>query len=383
MNIKSICFVTDAFISDPKATITGPMVQTYLLGKEFRRRGWSVNFISYSKGEKKYREEFEELTVYWLPYRTFFSLFMLFRVYRLLKKIKPAYCYQRGRDPLTGIAAYFCRYHSGKFIWASAGESGVSRKKYLTGLSAKKKSLIKKILLFPLAVLQDMITEYGVRNADQIIVQTSYQQISLKNEFKRSGIIIKSGHPVPEAEPRPLPWKILWIGSIKPVKQPELFLELAERCIGLNCEFIMAGQIINMIYGKNILTKIETMPNLHYAGVIPFQQSGTFIAKAHAVVNTTKKDYEGLPNAFVQAWLAGTITISLETDPDGVIRKHSLGLHAGSVDRMEDFIRDWTHNPALWEKMSHTASQFAKDNFSIESVTGQLISAIGAEIQEV
>jgi glycosyltransferase involved in cell wall biosynthesis len=370
--MKSICFVTDAFISDTKATITGPMVQTYLLGKELLRRGWAVHFISYNKENKFICEEFEGITIHWLAYRSLFVLFDFQKIQRLLKSINPEYCYQRGRDPLTGFTAHYCVHHSKSLIWASAGESGVLKNKYKSGLAIKKKSFLKKCLLWPLAWIQDHITEYGIRKAKYVIVQTSYQKEILKQQFNRNGIVIKSGHPRPDPVNRNLPWKILWIGSIKPVKQPELFIELAELCCDLNCEFIMAGQIIDAEYGKNILNIINTMPNLRYAGVIPFQDSQRFISQSHILVNTTRKDYEGLPNAFVQAWLAGTITVSLESDPDGVIEKHELGIRAGNVEKMSEFIRQLTQDPSIWNGLSKHAEDFAKDNYSIESITDQL-----------
>ena len=35
-----ICFVNDHFLKDPSATITGPMVQTWLLGSGLAERLW-------------------------------------------------------------------------------------------------------------------------------------------------------------------------------------------------------------------------------------------------------------------------------------------------------------------------------------------------------
>ena len=46
MNKKKICFICDSFISDKVATITGPTVQTYLIGKELSQRGWDVHYVA-------------------------------------------------------------------------------------------------------------------------------------------------------------------------------------------------------------------------------------------------------------------------------------------------------------------------------------------------
>ncbi len=369
---KTICFLTDAFISDPRATITGPMVQTYLLGKALMKRGWNVQYISFSKSGKRGTEIYEGLTVYWLPYRNFSVLPQYFQIQKILSKINPGFCYQRGRDPLTGFAARYCLCHSAVFTWASAGESGVLTRKYRNAFAQKKKSILKKCLLYPLAFIHDVITEYGIRNAHHIIVQTDYQRNQLREQFDRDGTVIKSGHPLPEPAQRNLPLKILWIGSIKPVKQPELFIRLADLCKRLNSEFIMAGQIPDPDYEKEIKTKIKTLPNLRYIGPVPFQESQSLISGSHILVNTTVKNYEGLPNAFVQAWLAGTVTASLESDPDGVIEKHQLGVRSGSLEKMYEFILQIHDQPEKFESLSRNAREFAIRNFSIDSIASQV-----------
>lgn len=376
---RTICFLTDAFISDPRATITGPMVQTYLLGKALLNRGWNVHYISFSKSGNRGMENFEGLNVHWLPYRNFSVLPQYFDIQKLLKIIRPGFCYQRGRDPLTGIAARYCRRHSAVFTWASAGESGVLPLKYRNALAQKKKSIFKKCLLYPLAFIHDVITEYGIRKAHHIIVQTDYQRNQLREQFGRDSTVIKSGHPVPEPVQRNLPLKILWIGSIKPVKQPELFIRLAELCSTLSCEFIMAGQIPDPDYQNEILKKVQSVPNLRYTGPVPFHESQSLISGAHILVNTTVKDYEGLPNAFVQAWLTGTVTASLESDPDGVIESHLLGIRAGSLEKLHEFIRQIHDYPEKFETYSRNAREFAVKHFSIDSIATQVENLIRYE----
>lgn len=365
-----ICFLTDAFISDPRATITGPMVQTYLLGKSLHRVGWKVHFIAFNKSQKKDDEVFEDLIIHWVPYRHYFYLFSFFLIRKLIRTIQPDFCYMRGRDPLAGWVAHFCRHHQKIFIWASSGETGVFRKKYRRSFS--KKNFLRFCLLFPYAIILDYWTEYGIRYADRVIVQTETQRQNLLREFGLNGTIIQSGHPVPARKDRTLPWKILWIGSIKPIKQPEVFIELANHLQDLNAEFIMAGPMPDAEYGKQIQQMIQSQKNIRYLGTIPFSKSQEWIASCHILVNTTAKNYEGLPNAFVQAWLSGTVTMSLYTDPDDLITTHRLGKLSGTPVQLAEDIRHLIRNPSLFEELSRNARKYAIENFSIDRITSQL-----------
>lgn len=365
---KLICFICDSFISDSDATITGPMVQTYLLGKELLKRGWEVHYLAYSKqGKAGTEENFEGLTVHWIQHRKFLPLLSYFQILRNLKKINASYYYQRGRDILTGITALYCRRYGQKFIWASAGESGVERGKYINQLKKKKRSLLKKMPLWIEARMNDWICEYGIENTDRIIVQTVYQGEQLKKNFGKDSIVIKSGHPVPKIIERTKPFKVLWIGSIKQVKRPESFLQLAEMCQDLDCEFWMAGQMVDQRFSPMIKSAVSKLPKFKFLGAVPFDQSQHLISQAHVLINTTDEGYEGLPNAFVQAWLAGTVTVSLHCDPDKVISKYNLGMKCTTLNEIRSTLSYWFNNQN-WDVLSSGCKEYAQTHFSLNIV---------------
>ncbi|KAB2878378.1 glycosyltransferase family 4 protein [bacterium] len=381
---RTICFVSDFFISDKKATITGPMVQTYLIGSELKKRGWDVHYIAYSKeGKDNFFESYEGMTVHWIRHRPFLPLLQYRKIRKVLTAINADYHYQRGRDILTGFVARYCKKNHKTFAWASAGESGVERGKYQRQLRKKNRPFIKKTVLWCEAKINDVICEYGIENASRIIVQTEYQKNRLKETFGLDSVVIKSGHPVPEPVERSAPLKILWIGSIKAVKRPELFIELAESCRNLECEFWMAGQFVDSRLKSFLLQKMQHMNNLKYLGAVPFHESQALISKAHVLVNTTDNGYEGLPNAFVQAWLAGTVTLSLHSDPDGVIEKYGLGAKVESITAMKNELEKIVENVDYWKSMSDNARKFGVDNFSIEEITYKLIDVMNSHLAKL
>lgn len=376
-NSKRICFITDSFIADTRAMISGPMVQTYLIGLELKRRDWDVHYLAYShEGKDRQSEIYEGMTVHWIRHRKFIPLLQFFKIRKALKKIGADYHYQRGRDILTGMVASHCRKNNTIFIWASAGETGVDKGKYIKQLHKKRRPFLKKCVLWCEARVNDLICEYGINNASRIIVQTEYQKSRLKESFGLDSVVIKSGHPVPKLVERTRPLKVLWIGSIKAVKRPELFVALAEMCKDLDCEFWMAGQFVDNKLKSFLLQKAQNMSNFKYLGAIPFQESQALISKAHVLVNTTDDGYEGLPNAFVQAWLAGTVTLSLHSDPDGVIQKFSLGAKENSLLKMKNEIEKLSSTLSDWEKISARTREFGIANFSIEKITDQIVAVL-------
>lgn len=368
-----ICFVSDFCLNDPSAIITGVMVQTHLLARTFAKRGWEVDYIASTSVELP--ESSEGVRYRFYPRRRFFRWLDVMRIWRRLAQSDADVYYQRGRDFFTGIIALYCRRHRKKFLWASAGETGLEKNKFRSQLARKKRNGLVKLLLLPEAWLLDTLCHEGVRKASAVIVQTETQQARLRETFHRESVVIQSGHEAPAAIERALPWKALWIGSLKAVKQPEEFLKLAELCQGMECEFLIAGQMADPVLGERIRASAARWPRVHFLGAIPFEKSGDLIASAHVLVNTTIAGYEGLPNAFVQAWLGGTAILSLSADPDGVLGRQGLGFPCATVNEMAAHLQRWIDHPEEWRRISDQARSYGK-KFSIETIADQIADLI-------
>ena len=118
-------------------------------------------------------------------------------------------------------------------------------------------------------------------------------------------------------------WKrpfCVWIANIKPQKQPEIYLKLASITKEKlpNIDFLMIGAIQNEQY-RSILHSAERMENFYYLGFQPPEIVNGVLKKAICLIHTCKP--EGFGNNFIQAWMQGCPTISLEFDPDNLIQK--------------------------------------------------------------
>jgi len=172
----------------------------------------------------------------------------------------------------------------------------------------------------------------GVRLADAVVCRTREQQTLLQTRSRRDGVLIRTGHPlVPPVEDTKT--TILWVGRVDPLKQPEMFLALAERLEKERCVMVAMRNEAHDGLLKTIREWATELPNLVLHEDVPWQEMTRFFRDAKLAVNTST--YEGFPNTFAQAAMHGTPILSWRVDPDGVLHRHRIGICAGgSFDRL-------------------------------------------------
>jgi len=175
---------------------------------------------------------------------------------------------------------------------------------------------------------------WGLKRCDEIFVQNEIQRSLLKTHFQRDGRILYIGLPKKNhaANSRRI---ILWVGGMREVKNPHLFVELAARFP--NERFVMVGGVKPSGkapmkgYYREILDRAEELQNLEMTGYIPFEDADKYFEDAKVLINTS--EVEGFPNAFVQAWARGVPVISF-VGIDNLLEKNGLGVVAKDLDDM-------------------------------------------------
>jgi glycosyltransferase involved in cell wall biosynthesis len=167
----------------------------------------------------------------------------------------------------------------------------------------------------------------GVRLADRVICRTEEQLGWLRERYGRGGLLIRTGHPVTGQRGSESGRDILWVGRIHPLKQPEMFLDLAERLAGQSCVMVAARDPIHSELWKRVKDRAARMPNLAFYEDVPWSRIGEQFGCAKLFVNTST--YEGFPNTFVQAAMGGVPILSWKVDPDRVLLQHRIGCSAG------------------------------------------------------
>jgi glycosyltransferase involved in cell wall biosynthesis len=110
---------------------------------------------------------------------------------------------------------------------------------------------------------------------------------------------------------------------------------------------------------------ISNIKNLKYLGEKSQKEVNRILSKSHILVNTSKE--EGFSNTFIQAWMRQVPVISLNCDPDDVLKKENLGFHSGTLKRLINDIRFLVENDDYRQKIGKRAMIYAKNNHSMKN----------------
>lgn len=354
---EKICIVAGAY---PKYLIGGAGLQLYFLAKEFVKLGYEVHFSTFDYGQSTDDITVDEgIIIHKVKYSIPFLGF-LFSLWQVLKDSDAEIYLNRGFG-YTMATFLFAKSHGKKFVYSVSSSKGCIPCK-ISGLNPYSF----------LETLRYRVNQIGMCKADRIIVQAEYQRELLDKNFNLNSIIVRNGHPAPtKLSQKENPPIVLWLASLKRLKQAELFIELARQCENLDCRFILAGRPSNKGYLEELLEQMEGLPNIKYVGEITFEESNELIGHASVFVNMSK--YEGFPNTFIQAWMRETPTVSLNVDPDDVIKKKKLGFHSGSFEQIVKDVKFLIRNREVREEMGRNARKYAVKEHDIKKVVPKYI----------
>jgi len=277
-------------------------------------------------------------------------------IFKALREIRPHTIYCRVGTAYLGIAAAYCRYNDCKLVWHVAQLDDVKKAKF---------SLRK--LGFPM--LDKCLLEYGLRRANSIVAQSQEQVDALENNYhQQAAAIVSNFHPLPrEKVEKAQPVTVVWVANLKRVKQPHLFVDVADKLRDSGAQFVMIGanQLPKPEYEK-LQQRMDLNPALKYIGALEQTQVNAYLAKSHILVNTSVT--EGFSNTFIQAWMREVPVVSLNADPDELLAQGNLGFFAaGSTDLLTDQISTLIADPALREQLGKTGAQYAVENHGLQS----------------
>jgi len=364
-----IAILADSWLFDPAVAVNGTQVQMFHLASALLRRGHEVHYVALTRDRTALRDLPEGIRFHWIERPvTAVSWIKDLNDYRaLLDDIRPDALYQRGRSHLTWVAASWARAHGSRFVWGSNGEDACDFWKHVKRIHASRRSGLRKALLYPLAAARDVLVHKGIRGASGVVTQTRTQAERLRRNFGRDGLILPSlfeGGGGAWGAKEPL---VLWLASLSDAKQPGLYLDLAQGCADLaRFTFLLGGGTPKDAY-RELKARAAALPNVQMLGAVPFEASHALYAHASLFVSTSRVEADGLPNAFIQAWLHGTPVLSLHHDPNGWIEGEGLGLCAsGDVGRLLAGARALLQDDALRTAMGERCARFAKRTFTAE-----------------
>ncbi len=278
-------------------------------------------------------------------------------IYRLIKRLSPDIIYKRSVNYIAAIGVQYARLHKIKMLMHIASRRDVDKLKCNSGVNTL------------ISFLNHNIAKYVIKNANRVICQAQYQNILLQANYGRScDLILPNMQPFPENTiKKTLPNKIVWISNLKPLKQPELFIDLANHFKNFqNAKFIMIGRPALGNWQQKLLNKIKRLPNLEYKGELSINQVNSVLRESDILVNTS--EYEGFPNTYIQAWMRKVPVVALNSDPDDIIKTNEIGFHSKTFQQMIQDVRKLLENKQLREKMGAKSQIFASDTFTVTNI---------------
>ena len=267
----------------------GAELQQVILARGLAQRGYPVSMICMDFGQDEL-VEIDRISVHraWrsgsgLPVLRFIWP-RLTSIWRCLKRADAdIYCH-RSASMLTGVMAYFARRHRKKSVFAVAGKN-----KIRIGRDRR-------------------LFDYGLRHVDCIVVQNLAQQREIREIAGRESYLIPNCYDASPSSKMTSGRNVLWVGTIRHVKRPDIFLDLAESFPALDFTMIGGPSEQEMELFTTTRERADAMPNVTFEGFVPYAKVDPFFDKATLFVNTS--DSEGFPNTFLQSWARGIPTIS-------------------------------------------------------------------------
>ena len=218
----------------------------------------------------------------------------------------------------------------------------------------------------------------GVRLAHEVVCRSAEQQDRLQDQYGRTGVLIRTGHPCPSTRDIPKSY-VLWVGRGNPLKQPEMFLELAARMPQHRFVMVVMHENAHLDLLQRMRVRVASLSNLELYEDVPWSEIDTYFAHARVFVNTST--YEGFPNTFVQAALSATPVVSLLVDPDEVLAKQQIGVCArGDFEQLLGLTKWLLADSEAITSLGRRARSYALANHSLDKVTGDLKHLIGTLI---
>lgn len=299
----------------------GAEYQSKIIAQELAKKGYEIVFISggHEKEKVSYYDGFKvyELVIDTaIKARFFLYKDFMCKVHKIIKDEAPILIYQRILNTFTFHLSKFAKQQQIPFILHIADNYSVEFSKGLRGIL--KRYLFRKI----------------IHTNPNIICQTDYQVSKIREwGYDPMSKIPNMHSEIIDNKTKRNKNRILWIGNAREVKQLELFLELSTLLKNEKYEFHVIGKIPDNSYGDGLLEKIRICQNLTYHGSKENSFINSFLQTVGVLVNTSVS--EGFSNTFIQAWMCGTPVVALNSDPDGLMTHHNLGIDChGNFDLM-------------------------------------------------
>ncbi|HEY3637455.1 MAG TPA: glycosyltransferase family 4 protein [Rhizomicrobium sp.] len=285
-------------------------------------------------------------------------------MYGAARAWRPDVIIQSTRAIETGIAAFIARRLGVPFVFRVASDADVDARSRI-GMPGYAR----------------LAYAYGLRNADLIICQNSYQSEQVRRSHPSARLHVQPNIfqlPPDGSEPRPRATRnyVAWLGVFRKPKNVPLLFEVAKASPDI--PFHVAGMPAADMDAETAsgLESLRGLPNVRFVGYLNRADVAEFLSGAIALLCTSH--YEGFSNTFLEAFAAGTPVITRQgVDPDSIIANNGLGRVAEIDDRLPGCIRE-IHDmvPADYEALARKCRDYVAQHHAPEAIMRSFVEAV-------
>jgi glycosyltransferase involved in cell wall biosynthesis len=343
--------------------IIGPDVHQVILAKELIKHDFKITFITYAE-EGATVEHINGMEIIKIHenvcrLRVLNIISKVFHIWNAMRKANARIYVQHGA---TGVVALFCRLMKKKCVYHIGSDAAVNRELITRKIKEFNQSK------FSLGTFGNWLE---IKMDDVIIVQNEYQREMLKENYGKDGVLIKKPFPLTKREmpEKTKPPIVLWVGAMAEVKQPELFVRLAEAIPEARFQMIGGHSGNPELYDK-IKESSKRISNFEQLGVIPFDEINEYFSRASILVNTSM--FEAYPPyAAMQAWMNYTPIVSLGDNSDEVICRYNMGFHSKTFGQLVEDVKTLLKDGKLREEMSVNGRTYVEREHDITKIINE------------
>jgi len=353
MNRKKIIF----FIGFYPQIVGGAEYQCRLIADNLKNEyqiifisyGHNNNLTEYIDGYKVYKISLKNYFFHRLTFYYFISI----KIKKIIKVENPELIYQRILNSFSYYLSNISLKRKIPFVLHVADNKCLLFKDHKFSTKARKIFFKSINNSSPNYICQsedqfNLLSKYGTFNS--IIVPNLHKQLYFN---------------YPKIKTR----NIVWIANVREFKQLDIFIKLSKLMAEYNTfVFNVVGNINSDKYGKKLLNSMNESP-IVYHGKKSNEWINRFLYESLVLINTSLPNSEGLPNTFIQSWLAGTPVISLNEDPNGYITRNKLGYCCNG--NFECLIKSIIHIDQMpleeYIQLSNNCINFAVNEFDVDT----------------
>ena len=336
------------YASSDASAVGGNERQQWLLARALASSGWMV-----CVGIRERLKLRECRTIEGVGFHGIMQGHYLLDWYRFLSSTRPDWLYWRGASHLLGPLVWIAHLLGVQTIFAAAFDTDVHPR---VALTAHRR-------WWPLYA-------WGLSKTERLFVQHGGQLEELPSRWRSKAFVVRSiadthvgSTPHSCREPY-----VAWVGMLRQPKRPDLLIEIAQRspqvkyvvCGGATTHRSPSG------YSQKVIDRLRELSNIEFRGQVASEESERVITEAAALLCTS--DQEGFPNTFLQAWSYGTPVVTLQIDPDSVIKRLELGAVTGTVDAAVEQLQRLLASPQERQAIASRACEYILGHHSAEAV---------------